>query len=72
MKVKEKRIVKGYKIKNSLYNKAKKRADKDKLKLATLIEIWVISYAHRLDYLIEGNPTYLKELINANPSCKND
>lgn len=45
MPTKEKRVVKGYKIKESVYVKAKKRADKKKEHLATLIEEWVSAYA---------------------------
>lgn len=44
MKVKEKRIVKGYKIRQSAYSKAFKRAKKNKVPLATTIENWVSLY----------------------------
>ena len=45
MKAKEKRLLKGYKIPDTKYNKAMRMAKKQKQKLASLIEKWVISYA---------------------------
>ena len=45
IKKKEKRILKGYKIKDSVYQKAKKRASKNKVPLATTIENWVTLYS---------------------------
>lgn len=44
MKAKEKRVVKGYKIRKSAYSKAFKRAKKNKVPLATTIENWVSLY----------------------------
>lgn len=44
-KKKEKRILKGYKIRNSVYAKAIKRASKKNMKLATTIEHWVECFA---------------------------
>ena len=45
IKKKEKRELKGYKIKDSIYQKAKRRAKKDKNALSTLVETWVTSYS---------------------------
>lgn len=53
MKEKEKRIVKGYKITQTSYNRAMKRAKKDKVALATLIEIWVAYYSKYKPYCID-------------------
>ena len=41
----EPRLLKGYKIKDTVYQKAKKRATKEKTPLATLIEQWVEGYS---------------------------
>ena len=46
MKIQEKRNVRGYKVKDSVYKKAVKQAGKDKKPLATQIEEWVTAYAH--------------------------
>lgn len=56
MKAKEQRKVKGYKITESQYKKAMRRAKKEKLNLATLIEVWVLSYGNKVDYLIDKSP----------------
>lgn len=56
MKAKEPRTVKGYKIQDSTYQKAMRRAKREKLELATLVEVWVIAYAHKDDFLISGQP----------------
>ncbi len=56
MKAKEQRKVKGYKIAESQYKKAMRRAKKEKLNLATLIEVWVLSYGNKVDYLIDKSP----------------
>lgn len=45
----EKRIVKGYKVKPSIYKKAMQRAKKEKGALANLLENVVMSYAYGLD-----------------------
>ena len=42
----ESRLLKGYKIKDTVYQKAKKRATKEKTPLATLIELWVEGYSN--------------------------
>jgi len=44
MKAKETRKVRGYKIKDSVYFKAQKKASKGETQLATLIEAWVTNY----------------------------
>lgn len=44
-KAKEKRVLKGYKIKQSVYDKAMRRAKRDKRPLANLIENFVTDYA---------------------------
>ncbi len=41
----EKRVLKGYKIKDSIYKKAMKRARKSKIPLASMVEAIVIAYA---------------------------
>ncbi len=46
---KENRVIKGYKIKDSVYKKAIKRADKEKYPLATQIEDWVTTYSKGLN-----------------------
>lgn len=58
----EKRIIKGYKIRESSYKKAMKRASKSKLSLATLIEVWVLAYANNIPYLIESNTVTNKQI----------
>lgn len=45
MKINEKRTNKGYKIHDSVYVKAMRRARKDKKKLARLIESFVLAYS---------------------------
>jgi hypothetical protein len=45
-KVIEKRVLKGYKIRNSIYDKAMKRAKKENTPLATLVEEWIRNYAN--------------------------
>lgn len=47
--MKEKRKVKGYKILPSKYNKAMRRAKKEKMPLATLIEDIVTGYADGME-----------------------
>jgi hypothetical protein len=42
----EKRVLKGYKIRQSTYDKAMRRAKKERLALATLIEGWVRNYSN--------------------------
>lgn len=42
---KEKRVLKGYKIKDSIYQKAKRLADKGDVPLAVIIEAFVTAYA---------------------------
>lgn len=54
MKANTKRVVKGYKIQDAKYQKAMRRAKKEKLNLATLIEVWVNTYADRSDFFISG------------------
>lgn len=49
MKAKEKRKVRGYKIADTKYNKAMKRAGKEKIPLATLIEDIVSGYADGME-----------------------
>jgi len=44
-KITEKRVLKGYKIKDSIYKKAMKRAKKENHSLSTWIETIVSSYA---------------------------
>lgn len=44
MKVKEKRKVRGYKIANTPYTTAMKRAKKNGYSLSTLIEEWVVDF----------------------------
>lgn len=51
---KQKRKPRSYKIVDSAYNKAMKRAKKEKLELATMIEVWVLSYANGDSYFIDG------------------
>lgn len=55
----EKRNLRGYKIKDATYNKAMRRAKKEKTPLATLIEVWITSYANRLPFLIDIDPITL-------------
>lgn len=50
----KKRYTNSYKCTSNVYNKAMRRAKKEKLKLATLIEVWLICYAHGTSYFIEG------------------
>jgi len=45
----EKRVNKGYKIKDSIYQKAMKRAKKEKGQLAVHIEHWVQCYSEGLE-----------------------
>ena len=52
----EKRKVRGYKINDKFYDKAMKRANKEKLSLATLIEVWVISYGNKDAFYIDPEP----------------
>jgi hypothetical protein len=47
----EKRAIKGYKIKDSVYRKAMRRAKKDKTNLANKIELWVALYADGCDMI---------------------
>lgn len=44
--MKEKRVPKSYKIKESIYKKAMRAAKKDKTSLAHKIEVWVSLYAN--------------------------
>lgn len=44
-KQKEKRLLKGYKVREKPYIKARKRAIKERTALSTLIEDWVEAYA---------------------------
>lgn len=55
VKEKSKRYSNSYKCTSSIYNKAMRRAKKEKLKLATLIEVWVISYANKTPFLIDSD-----------------
>lgn len=48
-KIKEKRVIKGYKVRPSKYNKAMRRAKKENTKLATLIEDVINNYASGVD-----------------------
>ncbi len=50
-KQKEKRALKGYKIKDSVYRKAMRRAKKNKTNLASKIELWVALYADGCDLI---------------------
>lgn len=43
----KKRNIHTYKCLDAVYQKAKKRADKEGLKLATLIEVWIIAYGDK-------------------------
>lgn len=45
----EKRLNKGYKVKNAFYKKAMRRARKEKGTLANLLENVVIAYSYGLD-----------------------
>ena len=54
MKAKEKRKVRGYKMADAPYLKAMKRATKEKLNLATLIEVWVIAYGNKDPFYISS------------------
>lgn len=60
----EKRKLRGYKVKDATYNKAMKRANKEKTPLATLIEVWITSYANRLPFLIDTDAIHLNNLFN--------
>lgn len=58
---KEPRVVKGYKIKQSVYNKAMKRAKKEFIPLATLIEDVINGYATGIEeYLFNLNKSVKK------------
>jgi hypothetical protein len=48
-KKQEKRLNKGYKVKDSFYKKAKKRADKEGGTLANILENVVIAYSFGMD-----------------------
>lgn len=52
---KEKRVLKGYKIRKSVYDKAMKRAAKNKMPLATTVESWVSCYADGISVGPIGN-----------------
>lgn len=55
MKVKEKRKVRGYKITDSDYNRAMKRAAKEKGKLAKIIETMVIGYSRGYHIIMKNS-----------------
>jgi len=52
----EKRVNKGYKIKDSTYQKAMKRAKKERGQLAVHIEHWVQCYSEGLEININYKP----------------
>jgi len=62
LKEKDKRYSNSYKCTSSTYNKAMRRAKKEKLKLATLIEVWVIAYANKMPFLIDSDPIEIVDL----------
>jgi len=53
---KQKRTPHSYKVVDKIYEKAMRRAKKEKVELATLIEVWVIAYATKSDFLICAEP----------------
>jgi hypothetical protein len=48
MKAKQKRIARAYKVADAPYNKAKKRATRNKQSLATIVEAFVTDYSEGL------------------------
>lgn len=57
----EKRKLKGYKVKDSLYQKAKRRAIRDKTTLAQIIEEVVVFYASGHRIVIEPPQSAIKK-----------
>lgn len=51
----EKRLNKGYKVKDKFYQKAKRRADKEGGSLASILECVVIAYSYGMDIVAESN-----------------
>lgn len=51
-KIEEKRTIKSYKIKQSVYDKARKRASRKGTSLAKEIEIFVTEYANSQGYYL--------------------
>lgn len=54
---KEIRKPRSYKIKDSVYQRAMKRAVKEKVSLATIIEVWLICYGSKTPFYIDSNNT---------------
>ncbi len=62
MKAEEKRKARAYKIADKPYKKAMRRAKKDKVKLASMVEDFVFAYAEgAVSYLIEFYPKTLQQ-----------
>ena len=51
----EKRNTRTYKIKDSLYKKAMRRAKKEKYKLANIVEKTIEGYAHGYEIILKNN-----------------
>jgi len=52
-----------YKCKDIFYNKAKKRATKEKASLVKLIECVVVAYSHGMDIVARNNPDIKNKYI---------
>ena len=64
MKANEKRVLKGYKIKDSVYCKAMKRSQKDKGHLSTFIEFVVQCYSEGMTFKVSATRNGTEETFD--------